>query len=199
MAHSTRSQKSTPPTEAELEIREKRLEDRENTLREQAQALYHEREQIDKQQTSAVEINSLVQTIGQLQADLSSLKSITEKFNQLEKRVNDSAISNAMLFEPPPASLPPPTPMSLVPPTIMKIKDVLPMIPNFDGHRVSVYRFAKACERAKSLIPAAQEIQLVQLIVNKLEGDAYDVVEGTFFDTVTGLTDKLKAIFAPCR
>jgi len=52
-------------------------------------------------------------------------------------------------------------------------------------------------ERARDLLPISQKSQLVQLIINKLEGDAYRVVEESNFTFVTDLTDKLKIIFAP--
>lgn len=192
MAHSTRSQRTTPPTEAEMEIREKRLEAQENQLREQTQALRQERDELARQNITAVEISSLLQTINQLQTELSSVKEITEKFHQLERRVNEATVRTTMIPEPPVTPVP-----NVV--SNMRLKDVLPIVPNFDGYRISVYQFARACERARNLLPDNQEASLVQMLINKLEGDAYQIVEGAYFHTVTALLDKLKSIFAPCR
>lgn len=79
----------------------------------------------------------------------------------------------------------------------IRFKDVVDSIPRYDGHRMSVFQFSKICERALSLINPQQETYLVQLIVNKLEGHAYSVIEGTEFQTVSDITRQLKRIFGP--
>lgn len=50
---------------------------------------------------------------------------------------------------------------------------------------------------ARDLLSSVQEPQLVQFIINKLEGNVYQVVEGNIYTRVTDLLNKLKTIFAP--
>lgn len=82
----------------------------------------------------------------------------------------------------------------------LKLKDVIINIPMYDGYKISVFQFSRTCERARDLLSSVQEPELVQLmnkLMNKLEGDAYQAVEENFYTCVVDLLDKLKAIFAP--
>jgi len=65
--------------------------------------------------------------------------------------------------------------------SFLKIKDVITNIPNYDGYKISVFQFSAAGKRARDLLPISQESQLVQLIINKLEGDAYCVRRKLFY------------------
>lgn len=206
MAHATRSKISTttgantvpimtssvshaPLTAAEAEIMHKTLEDRENLIREQAGALRREREDFEKRQMGSLDLGAVIQALKQLQDDISPLKNLRDRFENLEQRINETS-------QPPSLLELPDAPVQPIP-AVLKIKDVLPNIPTYDGYKISVFQFSRACERARDLLAPSQESQLVQLIINKLEGDAYQVVEGNYYDSVTGLLDKLKTIFAP--
>lgn len=79
----------------------------------------------------------------------------------------------------------------------IRFKDVIDSIPKYDGHKMSVFQFSKICDRALKLIPPQQEIYLVQLIMNKLQGHAYTAIEGINFHSVSHLTSQLKKIFGP--
>lgn len=193
MSHGTRSQ-GPVSTDAEIDIRQKHLDEREKQLRAQHQALLREREEIEKRATEAIDANSLMQVLSKIQSELSQLQKLPEQINMLEQRVNETSRAASAYEEyqsmpaqnEVPASFP-----------ILKLKDVASNIPAYDGYKISVFQFARACERARDLLSSVQEPQLVQFIINKLEGDAYQVVEGNMYTRVVDLLDKLKAIFAP--
>lgn len=48
------------------------------------------------------------------------------------------------------------------------VRKALNLIPKFDGHNISVLQFARACKRAKELIPFTNESYLIKLLRNKL-------------------------------
>lgn len=79
----------------------------------------------------------------------------------------------------------------------IRLKNAVDSIPKYDGHKMSVFQFCKMCERALKLIPSQQEYYLVQLIINKLYGHAYAVVEGVEYSYVFQLTQRLKEVFGP--
>jgi len=195
MAHSTRSHGSSSVEQAEAEFKSKQLEEQEKILREQRAALRREREEFDKNKISGtVDLKSLMQVLGQIQSDLTQLRTLPEQVSFLEQRVNEASAPPSASGEAQNFPLLSETPTQR---SFLKIKDVITNIPNYDGYKISVFQFSAACERARELLPISQEPQLVQLIINKLEGDAYRVVEGNHFTFVTDLTDKLKTIFAP--
>lgn len=183
-------------TQAEVEIMHKQLDEKEKMIREQANALRREREEINQQQSNTVELESIMQVLKQLQTDITPLKNLPEKLENLEQRVSKPSL---LLSQPSPLCPDKIQKPAIVSQPTLKIKDVLPNVPNYDGYTMTVFQFSRACERARDLLPSSQEPQLVQLIINKLEGDAYQVVEGTQYNTVTELLDKLKTIFAPCK
>ncbi|KAL6418994.1 hypothetical protein ACFW04_011646 [Cataglyphis niger] len=78
----------------------------------------------------------------------------------------------------------------------LKIKNVIANIPNYDGYKISIFQFTRTCERARDLLLPIQEPLLVQFIINKIEGDAYQIIEGNTYTNITDLLDKLKSIFA---
>lgn len=187
MALSTRSQKNT---EAELEIREKRLEEREKQLQEQANALRNEQEQAKRKSMSEnCDLSTILQSLSTIQSELNIFKTLPQKLIDLDQRVNELAHTPSATIDT----------LETLPQPSLKLRDVLPNIPSYDGYRISIYQFARACERARNLLPKSQETALVQLIINKLEGDAYQVAESGQYHTITELLDKLKTIFAPSK
>lgn len=174
MAHNTRSQSSVS-IDSDTDRKQKNTGDREKP-------------------TEHIDANSLFDVLSKIQSELSQLRKLPEQINNLEQRVNetsraasayDECIDDQIREEPP-----------VVIPTL-KIKDVVANIPPFNGYKISIFQFARACERARDLLPSVQEPQLVQFITNKIEGDAYQVIEGNVYTRVVDLLDKLKNIFAP--
>jgi len=130
-----------------------------------------------------------MQVLGQIQSDLTQLKTFPEQVSFLEQRINEASAPSSASGDPK---------FFFVirsADSMLFFKDVIINISNYDEYKISVFQIS-ACERARDLLPISQEPQLVQLIINKLEGDAYRVVEGSYFIFVTDLTDKLKTIFA---
>lgn len=79
----------------------------------------------------------------------------------------------------------------------LSVKDGLDVVPVYDGYNMSIFRFVKACERARDMLAPRLEPTLTQLIINKLKGHAFQVVEDSDALTITELTDRLRAIFGP--
>jgi len=79
--------------------------------------------------------------------------------------------------------------------SLIQLKDVIETIPKYDGHNMTVQRFAKICERVLEIIPQYHEYHLVQLIINKLQGHASTIIEGTEYDSLSDLLKRLKLIF----
>lgn len=91
-------------------------------------------------------------------------------------------------------------PRQITPPELtspIRLKDALDTISKYDGHKISVFHFSKICERAPELTPQYHEYHLVQLVINKLEGHAYAVMEGIEFNSLFELTRRSKKIFGP--
>ena len=79
------------------------------------------------------------------------------------------------------------------------LKDAVKAVPKFNGYNMSVLQFARACNRAKALIPSQAEPQLARLLTNKLQDHAYLAVEDRVFDTVNDLIKQLKRTFSPAK
>jgi len=210
MSYNTRGRSTTPSesgeiSQAELEILQKNLVDKEKQIHEQSQALQRKLQELEareenlaKEKGAAVDITTLSSILSSLKRDVASLNKLPEQMAQLNQRV-----SNLQNIDPPISAnvsndsrqpSPPPFSESSSP---IRFKDVVDSIPRYDGHKISVFQFSKICERALHLIPSHQEHYLVQLIINKLQGHAYTAIEGTDFQTVGELTRQLKKIFGP--
>ena len=79
------------------------------------------------------------------------------------------------------------------------LKDAIETVPNFNGYNISVLQFARACNRAKALIPSQAEPQLARLLTNKLQDHACLAVEDRVFDSVNDLIKQLKRTFSPAK
>lgn len=174
MAHNTRSHSSVS-IDSDTDRKQKTLGDREKP-------------------TEHIDANSLFDVLSKIQTELSRLRGLPEQVSNLEQRVNEASRAASAYDEC--ADLPEQEEPPVITPTL-KIKDVVANIPPFNGYKISIFQFARACERARDLLPSVQESQLVQFIINKIEGDAYQVIEGNVYTRVVDLLDKLKNIFAP--
>lgn len=98
-----------------------------------------------------------MRTLQQLQRDMTPLKNLSMRFDHLEQRMADTSRPPSVYLEPSAT----PEPRSSFARVNLKIKDVLPNIPTFDGKRTSIFQFSTACERALELISPDQEPLLV--------------------------------------
>jgi len=214
MSYNTRGRSTTPSesgemSQAELEILQKNLMDKEKQIQEQAQALRGKlqdlearEENLAKEKSAAVDITTLSSILSSLKRDVASLNKLPDQIEQLNQRVSnlqniDPLISANVSNDSRQPSRQPSPPSFSESSSPIRFKDVVDSIPRYDGHKISVFQFSKICERALHLIPPHQEHYLVQLIINKLQGHAYTAIEGTDFQTVGELTRQLKKIFGP--
>ncbi|XP_076397914.1 uncharacterized protein LOC143266186 [Megachile rotundata] len=79
----------------------------------------------------------------------------------------------------------------------ISIRDAADIVPAFDGHNIPLYQFTKNCLNAKSIISPHAEYGLVQLIKNKLFGQASRVISSGDYNTIDELINVLKSRFAP--
>ena len=79
------------------------------------------------------------------------------------------------------------------------LKDAIETVPSFNGHNIPVEQFARACNRAKALVPPQAEPQLARLLRNKLQDHACLAVEDRVFDSVNDLIKQLKRTFSPAK
>ncbi|XP_029659356.1 uncharacterized protein LOC115233195 [Formica exsecta] len=191
MAYSTKSHNSAS-LDSESKKKQKYIEDREKLS--QPKTSQKERDVTAKRASESIDANSLFHVLSQIQSELSRLRRLPEQVNNLEQRMNEASRAASAYDEC--ADLPEQEEPPVIMPTL-KLKDVVANIPPFNGYRISIFQFARACERARDLLPSVQESQLVQFIINKIEGDAYQVIEGNVYTRVVDLLDKLKNIFAP--
>ncbi|KAI4474792.1 hypothetical protein M0804_014668 [Polistes exclamans] len=85
----------------------------------------------------------------------------------------------------------------------VKLREIVEAIPRFDSHNISVTQFARGCKRALDSLPACcsaeTETSLTRLLISKLNGHAYVVVEDLKITKVEQLIDRLKNAFLPAH
>lgn len=79
----------------------------------------------------------------------------------------------------------------------LRLKDLVDSIPSYDGRKIPLFQFCKACERARDLVSPAHETYLTQLVLAKLYGDAYIAVDCCEFSNINQLLFTLKQVFGP--
>lgn len=77
----------------------------------------------------------------------------------------------------------------------VSFKEATESIPSFDGYNITLAQFARACRRARDIVPPASEYNLTKLIINRLRGRAYYAVEDEPCDSITQLIDLLNGAF----
>ncbi|KAI4473948.1 hypothetical protein M0804_015089 [Polistes exclamans] len=97
----------------------------------------------------------------------------------------------------------PPSPLPRTTNASVKLREIVEAVPRFDGHNISVTQFARACKRALDSLPACYsavtETSLTRLLISKLNGHAYVVVEDLKITKVEQLIDRLKDAFLPAH
>lgn len=191
----------------ESEFFRKQLVDKEKQLRAQARALDIKEMELNKKLNESVpESQGLQNILSELIKEIASLKNLPSQINTLKLQIDtlQSAPSteyrnaNEVPLIPSSENMTPNSkPLSPPEQSPIRLKDIADSIPKFDGQKMSVFQFSKICERALDLIPSHHEPYLVQLILSKLQGHAYTVIEGSVYDNVNQLLRKLKQIFGP--
>lgn len=78
---------------------------------------------------------------------------------------------------------------------MLQVKDVLDLIPRYNGHNIPFSQFIEGCEEAQSVLPANGKAELVRLMRIRLQGEALDTIRGQTFTTVAEITGFLEEIF----
>lgn len=221
----TTSEVGEDMSQAEIEILQQRQNEKEKLLRAQAEALQKRQHdlilkeaELRKSKNTIDVINSqelagILEGIQTNLEKLNSLSSLPDDMRNLNSRLNELSLRvDPEFISAKPLTNPLPTlnetyvtrPQSLISitetadePPAMRLKDVIDSIPRYDGHKIPVYQFCKICDRALKLISPHQEYHLVQLIINKLQGNALTAVDGVDFRHIASLTRHLRAIFGP--
>lgn len=81
----------------------------------------------------------------------------------------------------------------------ISFREVTESIPTFDGYNISLMQFARACKRAKEIVPLTSEYDLTRVLINKLRGHAYYAVEDEPCTNITQLLDLLYGAFGASR
>lgn len=77
----------------------------------------------------------------------------------------------------------------------VSFREATESIPSFDGYNISLAQFARACRRAREIVPPSSEYNLTKLIINRLRGRAYYAVEDEPCNNITQLIDLLNGAF----
>lgn len=77
----------------------------------------------------------------------------------------------------------------------LTFREALETVPYFDGYNMSVSSFARACRRAREVMPASSERNLTRLLTNRLRGRAQAAVEDEPCDNIIQLIDLLTSAF----
>jgi len=77
----------------------------------------------------------------------------------------------------------------------VSFREATETVPHFDGYNVPLLQFTRACRRACEIIPPSSERTLTKLLKAKLRGRAYYAVEDEPCDSITQLIDLLTRTF----
>lgn len=168
-----RSSKQTDPlSESELKALQKQLHDRERRLRDEAQKLDRERRQMEEERAEKDRLH--------------------EELGRANHRSQRELPPASLEFAPPPQHASPE-------PWEYTLREAVSTIPTFDGQNMAVLQFARACRRARDILPRNAERTLTRLIMTRLRGRAATALEDESATDVVSLCDRLKDIFGPNR
>ncbi|KAI4474736.1 hypothetical protein M0802_015470 [Mischocyttarus mexicanus] len=97
----------------------------------------------------------------------------------------------------------PPSPAPRTHLVSVKLREIVEIVPKFDGHNIPVSQFIKACRRALESLPSdyteETETSLTRFLISKLNGHAYVVIENFRINKVEQLIERLKDAFHPAH
>jgi len=77
----------------------------------------------------------------------------------------------------------------------VSFREATETVPHFDGYNISLQQFIRACRRARDMVPPSAERNLTKLLMAKLRGRAYCAVEDEPCDSIIQLIDLLTGAF----
>jgi len=203
---------TAPLSEAEIEHLQRKLNEKEERLRKEADLLREQRAEYEENAQALENLRIQMEKNGELQRQGAASEDIVVLKAELEELRREMArmrrpvsptprFSGQSLFtlgEPertreslsgnPPSELPK-----------VSFREATDSVPSFDGYNVSLSQFIRACRRAKEIVPPSSERNLTKLLINKLRGRAYYAVEDEPCETVTQLTDLLTTAFGSAK
>ena len=79
----------------------------------------------------------------------------------------------------------------------ISLRDTADTVPSFNGRNIPLHQFIKSCRHARRMVNPNAEYGLVQLIKNKLYGQASRVILSGEYNTIGDLISVLSSRFAP--
>lgn len=81
----------------------------------------------------------------------------------------------------------------------VSFREATDSVPYFDGYKILLAQFTRACRRVREIIPPSAERNLTKLLINKLGRRAYYAVEDEPCSSVTELIDLLTDAFSTAK
>lgn len=194
-----RNKDKTPLTEDELEIVRASLTQQEARLKEEVAAFQRTREEYERERAenkrSEYDLEAgMIALREDVRQELNRLRIDTTNYQSHEHghppgKEPQNLDSSPRLFESPGTLRGAPENPKI------PFREVTESIPSFDGYNIPLAQFARACRRAKDIVPSHSEYHLTKLVVNRLRGRAYYAVEDEPCDTITQLIDLLNGAF----
>lgn len=201
------AKEKVPLTEGEIEIIGVNLTQRENRIHEEMAAFEKQREEFALERKAFDdEREKKEHTINQLEGTVAALRSdVTREIAQIRANIHTDTRDQNRAVTPSERPMdrdlhhrehmPYDLPRSPTENPKVSFREATESIPTFDGYNIALGQFARACKRARELVPPACEYNLTKLIINRLRGRAYYAVEDEPCDTVTQLIDLLNGAF----
>ena len=86
-----------------------------------------------------------------------------------------------------------PTPQSI------RLRDVLPVVPEFNGSNVPLSLLLDGLNEAKEMISKVDEANFCKLVRSRFTGEARKAIAGQAYLTIDSLKDYIKSIYAPSK
>lgn len=199
-----------PLSEGEIEAISATLAQREARMQDEAAAFIKQREEFDREREKFDrERDEKSHTISQLEATVAALRTeVMREINQVRANVTtdfqhserephsfeyqrDQVLHREHRRRESPQRTPEGPKVSF--------REVTESIPTFDGYNIPLSQFARACKRARDIVPPSSEYHLTKILINKLRGRAYYAVEDEPCDTIIQLIDLLNGAFGSAK
>lgn len=189
----------TPLTEDELEIVRANLTQKETRFKDEVAAFNKTREEFERERTEHKRTEydaeaGLTALREEVRRELNNFRSDAVT-NRGHECIQSSETEPRNYDQPSRAPESSGTPRGSTEYPKVSFREATESIPNFDGYNISLAQFARACRRARDIVPPHSEYHLTKLVVNRLRGRAYYAVEDEPCDTITQLTDLLNGAF----
>ena len=84
-------------------------------------------------------------------------------------------------------------------PEAIRLRDVLPVVPEFDGRNSSLSGFLDGLREAKAMLTDVNEPNFAKLVRSRFKGEARRSIVGQEFDNIEQIAEFVKNLYAPAR